>query len=131
MKTGNYVHRAKSRTRFYSKYRVSGAFLSKIIWWIIPHTVKRFSVLLAPNSKSTYIVIIQLLLHTLYIVWLQELGPEVIKVFILPHISSLAQKIDIGTRPLSPHILHSEHSTGTYLSKNWICAGILEQSNGG
>ena len=27
---------------------------------------------------------------------LQELGPEVIKVFILPHISSLAQKIDIG-----------------------------------
>lgn len=27
---------------------------------------------------------------------LQELGPEVIKVFILPHISSLAQKIDIA-----------------------------------
>jgi hypothetical protein len=90
---------------------ISGAFLSKIIRRISPRTVERFPVLLAPNSKSTYKVIIKLLPHTLYILCLQELGPEVIKVFILPHISSLAQKIDIGTHPLTPHILHSLQST--------------------
>jgi hypothetical protein len=69
----------------------------------------------AIQLNTNYVInIIKMLLHTLYIVWLQELGPEVIKVFILPHISSLAQKIDIGTHPL---ILHCLHSTGTRPSK--------------
>jgi hypothetical protein len=108
---------------------ISGAFLSAFGGFLLTQFKDFLSYL---RHTVNYVLkenIIKLLLHTLYIVWLQELGPEVIKVFILPHISSLAQKIDIGTRPLSPHIMYSFHST--HPSKIWICAGILEQSMGG
>jgi hypothetical protein len=43
---------------------------------------------------------------------LQELGPEVIKVFILPHISSLAHKIDIGRRAVRLIFNDNKYSRG-------------------